>query len=108
MWTKAIKEDQAFSFVTHTFALTGEDDYLMFKPSARVLLAKSIVSICAQLSSAFHFLGNFKQADIFRQFSAVWYFQAVFSRLIFLGSFQQTDIYGQFSDTDIFGQFSAV
>ena len=43
--TKAIKEDQAFSFVTHTFALTGEEDYLMFKPSARVLIAKSIFGI---------------------------------------------------------------
>ena len=38
---KAIKEDQAFSFDTNTFALTAEEDYLMFKPSARVLSAKS-------------------------------------------------------------------
>ena len=36
---KGYKEDQAFLFVTHTFALTGEEDYLMFKPSARVLSA---------------------------------------------------------------------
>ena len=33
---EAIKEDQAFSFDTHTFALTSEEDYLMFKPLARV------------------------------------------------------------------------
>ena len=82
-WTKAIKEDQAFSFVTHTFALTGEEDYLMFKPSIRVLSTKSIFNIpifwavsgSLIFSDSLIFSGSFPQSDIFRQFSAVWYFR---------------------------------
>ena len=125
-WTKAITEGLPI-YNTH-FALTGEEEYLMFKPSARVLSAKSIFSIFAQLSLAFHFFGQisavwyfraiFRQSDIFGQFSAGWYFWAVSDSLIFLSSFQQSDIFRQFStvwyfwavfrQSDIFRQFLVV
>ena len=96
-----------------TFSTLGH-----FKPSARVLSAKSIFSIFAQPSSAFHFLGSFQQSNILRQFSTVWYFWAIFSSLIFSGNFQQYDIFRQFSagwyfwavfrQADIFRKFSIV
>ena len=40
---------------TQVFSLTGEEYNFMFKPSARVLSAKSIFSIFGQPPSAFHF-----------------------------------------------------
>ena len=93
---KSYKNDQAFSFVTHTFALTGEEDYLIFKPSARVLSAKSIFNIpifwavsgSLIFSDSLIFSGNFQHSDIFGQ---------VLDNLISSGSFQQSDIFRQFS-----------
>ena len=69
---KAIKEDQAFSFVTHTFALTGEEDYLMFKNLQLGFYQQSPSStfLHSHLQHSI-FWAVFRQFDIFGQFSAV-------------------------------------